>query len=59
MKVGEGPDPQVMDYDRVVVMAAGRVVEEGVPQELAACPASAFFAMRTAEERAAAAAIHA
>ena len=39
----------VLDCDRVLVMAAGRIVEDGPPATLAADPASAFHAMARAE----------
>ncbi len=42
-----------LDCDRVLVMAAGRVVEDGPPRALAADPASAFHAMARAEAAAA------
>ena len=43
----------VLDCDRVLVMAAGRVIEDGPPRALAADPASAFHAMASAEAAAA------
>lgn len=32
----------VMDYDRIVLMQKGKIIETGNPQELVASPTSAF-----------------
>lgn len=41
----------IADCDRVVVMEAGRVVEQGSPQALREDPTSAFARMAAQQER--------
>jgi ATP-binding cassette subfamily B protein len=41
---------ETADFDRVVVVEAGRVVENGPPQELTRDPASRYFALLEAEQ---------
>ncbi len=36
-----------MDYDKIIVMEAGKIIETGSPKELAANPASVFANMLT------------
>lgn len=37
----------VLDFDRIVVVDKGKIVETGNPQELLAQPTSAFYALYT------------